>query len=158
MTSFSDMFDNAVDEGYGPDLDLAVGKYEGSFTFANSGETKAGHPSMGFLFKADEGSVSEAGEDMSGGVRWFNLYFSPAAMNFAVRDAKALGLTPAMLDTDMEAAATTVVGQRWSVTVKLSKDGQYTNLYINKRLDAAPAAQAAQAPAAPAASGDTWEI
>jgi hypothetical protein len=158
MTSFSEMFDSAVDEGYGPDLDLAVGKYEGAFTFANTGKTKSGDPSIGLLFKADDGSKSAAGEDMSGGVRWFNLYFSPAAMNFAVRDAKALGLTPAMLDTDIEAAAQSAVGQRWAVTVKLSKDGQYTNIFIDKRLDAAAAAPSpAPAPAA-AAGGDTWEI
>lgn len=155
MTSFSEMFDNAVDEGYGPDVELAVGKYDGSFTFANSGETKKGDPSLGFLFKADEGSVSDAGEDMSGAVRWFNIYFSPAAMNFAVRDAKSLGLTPAMLDTDMEAAAQTVVGQRWSVTVKLAKDPQYTNIYINKRLDTPVEPPAAPAPGE---GGDAWAI
>ncbi len=157
MTSFSEMFDTAVDEGYGPDLDLAVGKYEGAFTFANTGKTKSGDPSIGLLFKADDGSKSAAGEDMSGAVRWFNLYFTPAAMNFAVRDAKALGLTPAMLDTDIEAAAQSVVGQRWAATVKPSKDGQYVNIYIDKRLDAAPSSAPAPAAAA-AAGGDAWDI
>lgn len=155
MTSFSDMFDNAVDEGYGPDLDLTPGRYEGAFTFGNTGSTQAGDPKFGWIFKADDGSVSEAGEDMSGGTLWFNLYFSPAAMNFAVRDAKTLGLTPAMLDTDPDAAAQQVVGQRWSVTVKLSKNGDFTNLYLGKRLDAPAAAPKAPAPAA---GGDAWEI
>lgn len=151
MVSFSDMFEQAVDDGYGPDVELTPGKYQARIKFSKVGTTKnSGDPSIGFVFEALSGK-SDSGEDMTGAVRWFNLYFTPAAMNFAVRDAKKLGLTPAMLDTDMEAAAKTVIGQVWNVTVKKSKDGKNTNLYLDSRLDDV----AADAVAAP--SG-TWEI
>ena len=157
--NFTDIFENAVDEGYGPNVDLTPGRYEGAFTFANTGETKAGDPKLGFLFVADEGSKSDTGEDMTGGSIWLNLYFSEKAINFAVKDAKALGLTPAMLDTDAGAAVNTVVGKRFSVTVKLSKNGDFTNLYLGKALGGAAAAPAVPVPAAPAADdGDVWNI
>jgi hypothetical protein len=158
--NFSDIFDNAAEDGYGPSLDLASGKYEGTFKFGKAGETKSGHPSLGFIFEADAGSVSETGTDMGGGTAWFNLYFTPAAANFAARDAKRLGLTAAMLETDMEAAAQVVVGQRWAVTLKPSKDGQYVNVYLDKALGETGAVKAdtpTPPAAAPAAEG-VWDI
>ena len=156
--NFTDIFDNAAEDGYGPSLDLATGKYEGAFKFGKADETKSGHPSLGFIFEADQGSVSEAGADMGGGTAWFNLYFTPAAANFAARDAKRLGLTAAMLETDMEAAAATVVGQRWAVTLKPSKDGNYINVYLDKRLGEAAAAAADVPAPSPRTDDAVWDI
>lgn len=139
---FEDLFDNAVDEGFGPSEDLTPGKYKGQIVSANWGTSKAGDPKAGFLFKADPDSTNADGEDVSGDTLWLNATFSKAAKDFAARDLKALGITGAMLNADPKAAVQTAVGQRWSFEVKLSKDGEWTNLYLGKRQDADAADEA----------------
>lgn len=169
---FESIFDSAVDEGFGPSEDLTPGKYRGSIVSANFGESQAGDPKAGFLFKAAEGSVSAEGHDVSGDTIWLNLTFSEKAQAFAARDMKKLGITGAMLNADSSAAVQTAVGQQWSFEVKLSKDGKWTNLYLGKRQDdpgsaqpkPTPAPAPAPAPAAEAApepaveGGDPWDI
>lgn len=155
---FTSAFEGAAEEGFGPSDDLTPGKYNGAFVAANVGKSQKGDVKLGFMFKADPESTNDDGHDVSGDTMWMNLTFSEKGAQYAARDAAKLGLTAAMLNADAEQAVQTVVGQRWSVTVKLSKDGEWTNLYLNKRQDeAAPAAPApaptpapAPAPAAPA--------
>ena len=101
---FESIFDSAVDEGFGPSEDLTPGKYRGSIVSANFGESQAGDPKAGFLFKAAEGSVSAEGHDVSGDTIWLNLTFSEKAQAFAARDMKKLGITGAMLNADSSAA------------------------------------------------------
>lgn len=120
---FTSAFEDAADAGFGGGEDLAPGKYTGSFVSANVGQSKAGDVKLGFMFKADADSTSDAGHDVSGDVIWMNLTFSAKGAQYAARDAAKLGLTAAMLNADAAAAVQTVVGQRWAVTVKLSKDG-----------------------------------
>jgi len=165
--NFSDAFESAVEDGFGPSTDLVPGKYRGKFVSANAGTSAAGDPKLGFMFKADEGSTAADGTDVSGDTLWLNATFSEKAAPFAARDCRKLGITAAMLESDMAAAAQTVVGQAWSVEVKLSKDGQWTNLYLGKpAAGAAPAAAPAPVPApasaaVPAAeegAGQVWSI
>lgn len=168
--NFESVFDSAVDEGFGPSEDLTPGKYRGSIVSANFGESQAGDPKAGFLFKAAEGSTSADGEDVAGDTIWLNLTFSEKAQSFAARDMKKLGVTGAMLNSDPAAAVQTAVGQTWTFEVKLSKDGKWTNLYLGKRQGEAaaaapkPAAPKVEAPApapeaAPTADGgDPWDI
>ena len=166
--NFETIFDSAVDEGFGPSEDLTPGKYRGSIVSANFGESQAGDPKAGFLFKADDGSARVDGDDVSGDTIWLNLTFSEKAQSFAARDMKKLGVTGAMLNADPSAAVQSAVGQQWSFEVKLSKDGKWTNLYLGKRQD--EAAAAAQKPSAPKpaaaldsasaadAGDDPWDI
>lgn len=147
---FTSAFEDAADAGFGDGDDLTPGRYDGKFVSANVGKSKAGDVKLGFMFKADEDSTNDDGHDVSGDVIWMNLTFSAKGAQYAARDAQKLGLTAAMLNADAEAAVQTVVGQRWSATVKLSKDGEWTNLYLNKRLDDAPAASAPAPAPAPA--------
>ena len=161
--NFSDVFDNAASDGFGPSEDLIPGKYVGKFVSANAGESNNGDPKLGFLFKADEGSTAADGTDVSGDTIWLNSTFSEKAAPFAALDCTKMGITGAMLNADMAAAAQTVVGQVWSVEVKLSKDGQWTNLYLGKRRDAAPAAapvpKPVPVPVEPASGdADAWTI
>jgi hypothetical protein len=120
------------------------------------------------MFVAQDGSVSADGEDMSGGTIWLNATFSEKAAGFAARDCASLGVTGAMLNSDPQAAVQTAIGQVWSVEVKLSKDGQWTNVYLGKKQDGGAALKAVPTPTpAPTAAesfekdvdtGDTWAI
>ncbi len=133
--NFADAFEEAEEAGYGPSDDLAVGKYTATIVSANAGESQNGDEKLGFLFKAAEGSESGDGEDVGGDTIWLNLTFSENGAKYAAADAKRLGLTAAMLNSDAEAAVETVVGQEWKITVVLSKDKKWTNVRLNKRLD-----------------------
>jgi len=140
MTSFNfdDMFEEAEGAGFGPSDELDVGKYTATIVASKGGDdntSKAGDPQLGFMFKADEGSVSADGEDMSGAIRWLNLTFSETGGKYAAADAKAMGLTSAMLNSDSERAAEMTVGQSWRIEVSLSKDKKYRNIRLKKRLD-----------------------
>ncbi len=170
--NFESIFQEAVSEGFGPSIDLAPGKYIAEIKSANFGESKAGAPKAGFMFVAQDGSVSADGEDMSGGTIWLNATFSEKAAGFAARDCASLGVTGAMLNADPQAAVQTTVGQVWSIEVKVSKDGQWTNCYLGKKqggdtgLKAVPSPAPAFTPAPTAVesfekdldTGDTWAI
>ncbi len=170
MTSFAEMFDNAVETGFGPSDDLVPGKYIASIVTTNVGTSKAEDPQYGFLFKATD---HEKNGEQAGDTMWLNLTLSEAAKDYAIADLKNLGVTGAQLDADPGRAIAQTVGQVWSVEVKLSKDEKWTNLYLGKRKDAAaveksspasPAAeQAEEAPEAPAPSAapaedDVWNM
>ncbi len=138
MTSynFDDVFEEAEEAGFGPSGDLGVGKYTATIVSANAGESKAGDPKLGFMFKAAENSTDAEGDDVSGDTIWLNLTFSENGAKYAARDAKTLGLNSAMLNADPEAAVETAVGQEWKIAVVLSKDGQWKNVRLQKCLDA----------------------
>ena len=137
MTSydFTDAFDEAEKEGFGPSSDLGAGKYTATVVSANAGETQDGDPKLGFLFKAVDGSVNASGEDVSGDTIWANLNFTERGAKYAARDARALGLTSKMLNSDPDSAVQTAVGQDWKIDVVPSKDGKYLNVRLKKRLD-----------------------
>ncbi len=148
MTSydFDSVFEEATEAGFGPSGDLDVGKYVGTIVSANAGESQNGDPKLGFMFKAGESSENAEGADVSGDTIWLNLTFSEKGGKYAARDAKALGLTSAMLNTDPEAAVETVVGQEWQFVVVLSKDGKWLNVQLRKRLSVEPTAVDKPAP------------
>lgn len=161
---FSDVFEQAEDAGFGPSADLDVGTFEATIKAARGdGESKAGDPQLGFLFKADEGQVYDNGESAAGDERWLNLTFSEKGGKYAAADAKSLGLTAAMLNADRDAAAKTAVGQRWRIEVTPSKDGKYRNIRLKKRLDGDEPAKPSPSPLGPesastAGSQQTWDI
>ncbi len=137
MTSydFSAVFEEAEEAGFGSSGDLGVGKYTATIVSANASESQAGDPKLGFLFKAIEGSEDADGQSVGGETIWLNLTFSENGGKYAARDAKALGLTDAMLNADPDEAVEVTVGQEWKIKVVLSKDGKWTNVYLQKRLD-----------------------
>jgi len=140
MTSFNfdDVFEEAEKGGFGPSDELDVGKYEAKIVASKGGDdntSKAGDPQLGFMFKAEPGSVNADGEECSGDIRWLNLTFSENGGKYAAADAKAMGMTAAMLNSDSERAAETAVGQVWKIEVEASKDGKYRNVRLKKRLD-----------------------
>lgn len=159
---FEEIFNDAKEQGFGPSKDLAPGKYTAVIKSANWGESKNKDPKAGFMFVAEDGSVSADGEDMSGGVIWLNATFSEKARSFAARDCAALGITGAMLNADPKAAVQTAVGQRWTIEVKQSKDGKWTNCYLGKRLSGDSAPSRPSPPSTPATvksdDEDPWDI
>lgn len=148
MTSFTDVFNNASDAGFGPSDDLADGKYgQLKIVSANAKKTQAGKPMFGFLLKnIEEGSPTE------GDTVWLNQVFS--AGNQVSEDIFAevmgyLGITGPMLDADANKAVNTTVGQVWSAEVKTK--GEWTNVYLGKRQNvAAPESSPAPVAATPA--------
>jgi hypothetical protein len=135
--NFSDAFEEASEEGFGPSEDLTPGTYEAAIVAANVGESKAGDPKLGFWFRAAEGSTNDEGDDVSGDTIWLNLTFSENGAKYAARDAKSLGLTDRMLNSDPEAAVETAVGQVWRI--KVEENGEWMNARLRKRLDDEPA-------------------
>lgn len=134
MTSFNfdDVFEEAEEAGFGPSGDLGPGKYTGIIVSANSGDSQKGDPKLGFLFKAADGSEDDEGNDVSGDTIWLNLTFSKAGGKYAARDAKALGLTSAMLNQDPDEAVETTVGQEWKFQVVASADGEWMNVRLQR--------------------------
>ncbi len=132
---FEDVFNDAEEEGFGPSDDLTPGKYTATIKSANWGESKNKDPKAGFMFVAAEGSENADGDDVSGDVIWLNATFSEKAKGFAARDCQKLGITGAMLNADPKAAVQTAVGQTWTIEVKLSKDGKWTNCYLGKQVE-----------------------
>ena len=168
MTSFNfdDVFKEAEAAGFGPTGDLGVGKYDATIVTANVGDSQAGDPKLGFMFKAAEGSVDAEDHGVSGATIWLNLTFSENGGVYAARDAMALGLTPAMLKSDTKAAVATTVGQVWRIDVVLSKDKEWMNVRLKKHLveeekaDDKPKAKKAKPPApkqTPASSEEAIE-
>lgn len=149
MTSFTDVFNNADTEGYGPSDDLADGKYgQLKVVSANAKKTKGGKPMFGFLLK----NVEE-GHALEGDTVWLNQVFTAGnktSEDIFARVMGQLGVTGQMLDADADRAVETTVGQVWSAEVVTK--GEWTNVYLGKRKDAAaPVRESSPAPAPVAA-------
>jgi hypothetical protein len=150
MSSFSDIFDSVVDEGFGPSDPLTPGSYEATIVSANTGKTKAGDFKAGFLFK----------DNASGATAWMNQNFiksSPNSAKYFKQAMSILGITGAMLDADADAAVQTAVGKQFKI--KAAQKGDWLNIYLNKEITggSAPAASPAASPA-PAPAGDDWDL
>ena len=155
--NFTDMFNDASEAGFGPDIKLLVGSYEAVIKAAKSdGTSKKGDPQLGFIFEAVDGSVSDDGEDMSGASKWLNLTFSEAGGKYAAADALKLGITAEMLNTDPAAAVKTVVGQRWAITVVQATNPDFTNIRLGKRIEDTNASTTAAVAAED--GGSEWAI
>ena len=125
MPNFGDIFDKAVDTGFGPTDDLEPGKYTAEIVSTSVGAVKSGKwegaPRFGFLFKDVD----------SGGTVWANQTFfegNEAATNVFVSIMKGLGITGRMLEADQAAALETSVGRIHKIRVE--KDGDFTNVKI----------------------------
>jgi len=125
MPNFGDIFDKAVDTGFGPTDDLEPGKYTAEIVSTSVGEVKNGKwkgaPRFGFLFKDVD----------SGGTAWANQTFfegNEAATNVFVSIMKGLGITGRMLEADPAAALETSVGRIHKIRVE--EDGDFTNVKI----------------------------
>jgi hypothetical protein len=149
MSSFSDIFDGVVDEGFGPSDPLTPGKYEATIVTANVGTTKAGDFKAGFLFK----------DNASGATAWMNQNFiksSPNSAKYFKQAMSVLGITGPMLDADSDAAVQTVVGKQFKITAK--QKGDWLNIYLNGAIDAGSAPASAAAPAPVASSDNEWDL
>lgn len=156
--NFTDMFNDASEAGFGPDIDLLVGKYRATIVAAKGdGTSQKGDPQLGFIFKAEDGSVSADGEDMSGASKWLNLTFSEAGGKYAAADALKLGITSDMLNADPVAAVATAVGQVWNIEVVQAKDPRFMNVRLGKRVESGTDTVAAAEATASKAGGE-WAI
>lgn len=130
---FSDAFEEAEKEGFGPSADLPEGTFECTIKAANAGTSKKGDQRIGYLFVANEGQLDDDGDDVSGDSVWHNTYFTAKGRKYAAADAKAMGLTPEMLNADADEAVETVVGQVWRI--ETVQNGDFLNVRLKKRLD-----------------------
>lgn len=120
MTSFSDLFNN-TDLSDVDIEDLPLGDHTATITHGKTRISNNGNFQVGFRFANEDGSIW----------MWQTLTEKSAKM-FVTACAK-LGITGQMLDADADAAVETAVGQEWEISIK--KNGDYTNVYTNKRLD-----------------------
>lgn len=137
MPNFQQIFDNAVDDGFGPSERLEPGKYTAEIVSTSVGTTKKGDPSFGFLFK----------DVASGGTVWMNQNFfegNEKATNVFVRVMKQLGITGAMLNADAEAACSAAEGKRFKI--KVVQNGDFLNVYVNDEVTEGAAATAERTP------------
>ena len=153
MTDFNfiDTYEEAEDEGYGPSVELPVGRHTATVKVTSWGTSKGGDPKASFLFTNDEGEI------------WMSQTLTEGGQKYFAKAMQAFGITGAMMSADPAEALTHAVGQTWEFSVKLSKsNSDFKNVYLNKRVGgeepAGPSSPPAPAPAAPSAGGGDWDI
>ena len=120
--SWDDIFKRAEKPAGPPKLE--PGTYAARVVEARFAPTRAGKPRMSWKLQAGQAGTAWMGhnmpdEDTSSGALWFMR-----------RTLEAFRITPAMLDADTESAIQTALGQIWRIEVKLSKDGEWTNVTL----------------------------
>ena len=122
-----DQAQQAAAQGSGQDEKLGPGFYVAKITGAKTTITKKGNPRLLFTLWTPEG------------VTWLGVNVPyegchRALGHFFVRDMGMLGITPAMLASNEEAALKSAVGAVFRIEIKQQKDSEYTNTELIEEL------------------------
>ncbi len=149
--NFTDMWASTPVEDRGGN-NLGPGRYTAKVVSAETRTSKNGN--YGVVFRLVSTEPGTEGDSTI-----VSAYLTEKSQGLFVKTLSSFGITGEMMEADDVAAIQTAVGQVWNITVAQQKGStEYTNTYLNKRVDTdgdAPAAEAADtgAPTPPKPSG-----